>query len=88
MTYSICDLRRDIRSPYAWPGGYPMYFVTSDGAALSFATVRANLRNILEAISGDLHDGWQVVAADVNWEDTFLTCSHSGELIPSAYGDD
>ena len=34
---------------YAWPGGYPLYFVTSDGAALSFEAVLANWRNIVQA---------------------------------------
>src|SRR5258708_12352856 len=34
---------------YAWPGGYPLYFITSDGAALSFGTVRAEWRNVVQA---------------------------------------
>lgn len=33
MAYTISDFRRDIRQPFAWPGGYPRYFVTNDGAA-------------------------------------------------------
>ena len=71
---------------FAWPGGYPMYFLTSDGGALSFASVREELASILPAIKEHMNDGWRVVACDVNWEDTELVDDHSGELIESAYG--
>lgn len=86
--YSISDFRRDMRhGQYAWPGGYQRYFILSDGDVLSFDAARENLRAILEAI--DRHDGsgWRIVAVDINWEDTSLYCSHSGERIPAAYGD-
>ena len=85
MAYSISDFRRDIRRPYAWPGGYPLFFVTSDGEALSFAAARAQRRNILEAISGGYNDGWRIVGAQINWEDADLTCAHTGAPIESAY---
>jgi len=86
---SISDFRKAMRhGPYAWQGGYPCYFVTSDGAALSFESVRSNLRSVLWSIANDVSDGWQVVAMDINWEDTELTCDHSGKPIESAYGSD
>jgi len=88
MAYTISDFRRDIRHPFAWPGGYPRYFITSDNAALSFDSARANRRLILESLRDDCNDGWQVVACDINWEDTDLYCDHSGKPIPSAYGED
>jgi len=72
--------------PYAWPGGYPCYFVTSDGAALSFKAARQERRNILEAIANKSNDGWRVVGVDINWEDDSLYCDHTGEKIESAYG--
>jgi len=34
--------------PYAWPGGYPLFFVTSDGGALSFQTVQDELSRCFE----------------------------------------
>lgn len=88
---SAADLKATLRAGgYAWPGGYPLYFVTSDGAALSFESVRANLRDCLGAI--DFPDRfeaeWRVVACDINWEDSELRCDHSGERIPAAYDDD
>lgn len=72
---------------YAWPGGYPLYFITSDGAALSFESVRENYSQIIDSIAHKSHDGWRVVACAVNWEDDSLHCDHSGERIESAYAE-
>jgi hypothetical protein len=86
---SISDFRRAIRNgPYAWPGGYPCYFVTNDGAALSWLAVQNNRRAILEAIAGNLRDGWRVTGMDINWEDPALYCDATGERIESAYAED
>lgn len=86
---TISDFRKAMRNgPYAWPGGYPLYFITSDGAALSFGAAREERRNILESILHQLNDGWRVVAMDINHEDQDLYCSHSGEKIQSAYGEE
>ena len=86
---TVHDFRRAIRNgAYAWPGGYPLYFITSDGAALSFEAAKTERRNILQSIAHRTNDGWRVIGADVNWEDQELTCEHTGERIPSAYGED
>ena len=85
----ISDFRSAMRNgPYAWPGGYPCYFVTSDGAALSFEAARKERRNILESIAHRLNDGWRVIGLDVNYEDDQLYCDQTNERIPSAYGED
>jgi len=90
MTYTISNFRRDMRNgPYAWPGGYPLYFIMADGEALSFAAARENLRLVLGAIQDQEPRGqWRIMGVDVNWDDTELTCAHTGERIQSAYGDD
>lgn len=87
---TISDFRAAVRNgAYAWPGGYPLYFVTADGAALSFKAAKAERRNILEAIrDNDARSGWRICGVDVNWEDTDLTCDHTNEKIESAYGND
>lgn len=84
---SISDFRRAMRhGPYAWPGGYPCYFITADGAALSFTAARLERRNILQALAcNDTQSGWRVTGLDINWEDADLVCDHTGEPIPSAY---
>lgn len=85
---TISDFRCAMRNgPYAWPGGYPRYFVCADGEALSFKAARAERRNILQALAyNDTRSGWFVVGVDVNWEDE-LVCAHSGERIDPAYAD-
>ena len=83
------QLRATLRAgAYAWPGGYPLYFVASDGEALSFESVRENYAQCARAIHtpGCGASGWRIVGCAVNWEDNMLLCAHSGELIESAYG--
>ncbi len=75
--------------PYAFPGGYPRYFITSDGDALSFKSAQENAGLIRDAIiADDTQSGWRVCAVAINWEDADMFCSHSGELIESAYGEE
>lgn len=80
---------------YAWPGGYPMFYVTADNSVLCPAC--ANKENGSEAfVSGDPQpdDGcpddkqWKMVACDVNYENTSLYCDHCNARIDSAYGDE
>ena len=86
---SLLEVKRQLRSgKYAWPGGYPLYFITADGAALSFEAVRAEWRNIVQAhLWNDSRSGWAIAGVDVNWEDTELYCDHTNAKIESAYGD-
>jgi hypothetical protein len=86
---SISDFRKAVRhGPYAWPGGYPCYFVLADGEALSFGAVKGNIREIVDAIAHPMpRNDWQVIGFEINWEDTDLICAHTGERIESAYGD-
>lgn len=89
---NTAELRATLRAgPYAWPGGYPLYFITDDGAALSFDSVRDNLRIVTESIRdgarGYPSDGWRVVACAVNYEDGGLYCDDTGARIESAYAE-
>lgn len=88
MTYSIGDFRRDVRQgEFTNLGAYPCFFMTSDGAALSFAAAKAQRRAVLESIRDDSRDGWRITACAVNWEDSALYCDHTGARIPSAYAE-
>lgn len=84
---SISDFRKAMRNgPYAWPGGYQCWLVTSDGACLSFEAAKAERRNILEALaSNDKGSGWQVFRveceANGDWPDG-VYCDHTNvELV-------
>ncbi len=79
------QIKDAIRAKYAWPGGYPLYLVTSDGAALCCDCGRKEWKQIAYAIMHGLNDGWRVVAPDVNWEDPELYCDHCSQRIESAY---
>jgi hypothetical protein len=72
---------------FAWPGGYPMYFVLDDGEALSFKGARENLREILYDMTHDVtgSGSWNVVGTDINYEDDELVCVQTGEKIEAAY---
>lgn len=86
---TVAKLKATLRNGrFAWPGGYPMYFLTSDGGCLSFDSVREEFSNIIDAIKSNCNNGWRVVACDINWEDNELVDNHSGELIEAAYSGD
>ena len=83
------DLKTAIRAgKYAWPGGYPVFFITSDGAALSFDAVKEEFKLILDSVKHNNNDGWRVIGSDINWEDNTLYCDHTGNKIESAYKED
>lgn len=85
--------RPDMIKPYgmsidmdivAWPGGYPLYYITKDCAALCPKCVNENI----ELLSDKDDPQWYIVGVDVNYENTSLYCDHCNEQIESAYGDD
>jgi len=88
MCNPISDLKEIIRSPYAWPGGYPKYIICDDGGAICPTCARDNYRAMLHSTKNQTRDGWQVRAAAINWEDEFLHCDHCGEQIECAYPSD
>jgi hypothetical protein len=86
---TLLELKAALRSgPYAWPGGYPVFFFTAYGEALSFEAVKGNWREVCAAM---MHKGsakdWEVVSSYINWEDPDLYCAHTGERIESAYAE-
>jgi hypothetical protein len=87
---TLAEIKGRLRAgPFAWPGGYPIYFITADGAALSFKAVRKEWREIVSAhLRNDRRGGWFIAEAGINWEDPELYCDHTGERIESAYGED
>ena len=84
----LSEIKTALRNgQYAWPGGYQMYFVTSDGEALSFETVRAEWKQVIWSHLIGFNGGWHIAGADINWEDADLICAHTNKPIPSAYGE-
>lgn len=86
---TLRDVKAALRSgPYAWPGGYPLYFITSDGSALSFEAVRERFRDVVADMADCRRDAqWKLEAVEPNYEDADLRCDHTGARIPSAYAE-
>jgi hypothetical protein len=82
------EIKQALRNgKYAWPGGYPLYFITLEGDALSFETVRKHWRDVCESfiIKGCRLNGWRIIGCEINWEDGALFCAESGDRIEEAY---
>lgn len=71
-------------SKWAWPGGYPLFYMTEDNAVLCPAC--ANGDNGSDTLTQD-DPQWNVVATDANWEDPDLFCEHCNARIESAYAE-
>ena len=66
---------------HAWPGGYPLVYVTADGGRLCPHCANDNLQLTLDG-----EPEWAIVHSYINWEDRHLRCDHCGEPIAPAYG--
>ncbi len=81
------EVSRQPLDSWAWPGGYPIFYITSDGAALCPDCVNKEIEQIDASVTAKENDGWRVVAADINYEDGELTCDHCSKRIESAYAE-
>lgn len=90
---TAADLKACLRAgPYAWPGGYQLWFIMADGEALSFEAARENLHELISAIrSNHRHDGWRPIAIEGEHMGDFpdgVTCAHSGAEIVAPQSED
>ncbi len=70
---------------YAWPGGYPLFYLCSDSGTLCPECVTKNRSQVFRSTHERSHDGWAVEAIDVNWESE-MYCDNCSKEIESAYG--
>lgn len=82
------QLKQFVRSPFAWPGGYPLFAITTDGGCLCHSCTKEHYRLIRQAQRDNDNTGWNVAAIEVNWENDSLECDHCNKSIESAYGED
>jgi hypothetical protein len=86
---TLAEIKTRLRAgAYAWPGGYPLYAITHDGAALCFPCVRKEWRQVVWDYLHRASTGWRVDAFDVSYEDPDLHCAHCSKRIESAYAED
>jgi hypothetical protein len=70
---------------YAFPGGYPLFYVCKDGGVL--CPDCANGKECRQATTDCPDDAqWYLVGAGINYEDDTLYCNHCERQIESAYG--
>ena len=72
----------------AWPGGYPIFYLTDDGECMCPQCVKDNLEQIKESTESQAQDGWQIVGHDINYEDQEMYCCNCYEKIDPAYPSD
>lgn len=66
---NLSALKEAVRRPYAWPGGYPLSAVTTDGAALCMDCIRKNWRVVAqETLHPSWSCGWGIYGVEVLWE--------------------
>lgn len=80
----IASLRE---GPFTSLGSYPKFYITADCEVLSHKAVMQNLYQIGRAMIRGNDTQWQIVAADINYEDPDLYCAETGKRIESAYAE-
>jgi len=80
---SINKLKASLRAgEYTSVGMYRLFFITNDGACLSFSSVLDNLQSIYHSMMNDINDGWKIIGlSSVEECDEEVYCDHSNELL-------
>lgn len=80
---SINKLKACLRAgEYTSVGMYRLFFITGDGACLSFSSVIDNLQSIYYSMMNDMNDGWNIIGlSSVQDCDDAVYCDHSNELL-------
>jgi hypothetical protein len=73
------------REPYAWPGGYETFVITTDGGLICQACVRAEYRQMYhDTANKGWNCGWTVAAADATCNCDEATCDNCGRDLIAA----
>lgn len=75
-------IRAAIRTAYAWPGGYELFGITSDGATLCNKCMSTEYRQIAWSVRNKVDDGWRVSRIDCAANhDSAIYCDHCNKAI-------
>ena len=79
---SSLELRKYIRTKYAWPGGYELFGICNDGGVLCCDCMRLEYYQIAYSRRHQINDSWRVVAIDcaANY-DSLIYCEHCNKTI-------
>lgn len=94
QTHRVINNGRELRATlrageYAWPGGYQMAFITSDGALLCFDCARKELYQIIWSIRNRCDDGWRIVGCDIVEDyESDEYCTHCAKQLAHEHPED
>lgn len=78
---SLTHIEEGIRARYAWPGGYPLSIIFSDGFAICPDCARKNWREIVaDSLPIRGRGCWRAEAAEILWEGG-NHCGECGECL-------
>ena len=81
-------VKHAIRNKYAFPGGYRLNIVMSDGELCCTECSRREFKNICQStIEPAYGRGWAALGIEIYWEGPDLACVQCGAAIESEYGD-
>lgn len=80
------EVNREPLPSFAFPGGYPLYYLFADGGVCCPVCVNRNITDI-DAGRTNSHGGWKLCGCEANYEDADLCCDHCHKPIPAAYAD-
>lgn len=80
---TLNDVKASLRAgEFAWPGGYRLAFITSDGAILSFGAVKDEWHGVVWDWINDASTGWRVIGlVNVDDMEDIVYCDHTNELL-------
>lgn len=81
----IVTIKQFVKCRYAWPGGYEIHLVLSDGECVCHACTVKHLGLIVSAIVSNSTDGWKAIGTDINYESTGIYCAQCSKQIEPAY---
>lgn len=89
MSLSSLELRKHIRTKYAWPGGYELFGICDDGSVLCCDCMQKEYYQIAYSRRHKINDGWRVVALDcaANYGD-YVCCEHCNKTIVEYWQED
>jgi hypothetical protein len=85
---NISWLKQAVRERHAWPGGYPLSAIASDGEALCMDCVRGHWSLVARSTVHGWRDGWCVEGVEVLWEggNYCANCGKNVDAYPSKEG--
>ena len=87
MTENQIQILKLLLDKYVWPGGYPVFGTMKDGGVLCPECVEKESEIIASAMENHDDPQWELIFAEVNWEDEHLHCDNCNVRIQSAYGE-